>query len=173
MIKSIKYFLFIIYLLLSYYSQAATGIDWSNESTQGAISKIATIIGDRSFRDADFSSVGKDVKSLVRLSLEQKDEWKTFPLVGRNPIIFSIVSKLFLEGWDSFEKNLEKAAELAVIGYILETASSADPAIAYAIIGDTTTVRALSIESSDAEIEAAIKAVHAKLVSESEEGTGE
>jgi hypothetical protein len=173
MIKSIKYFLFIISLLLSYHSQAATGINWGDEGTQVAISKISTIIEDRSFRDADFSSVGKDVKSLVRLSLEQKDGWRTFPLIGRNPIIFSIVSKLFLEGWDYFEKNLEKAAELAVIGYILETASSADPAIAYAIIGDTTKVRILSTESSDTEIEAAIKAVHRKLVLESEEETGE
>lgn len=176
MIKAIKinYFYF-IFLMIYNNALGMEAFNWRDKSTQSAINQIALITEDKPFKEACFDSIFLEspealsgrtaVKFLIRQALEQQSTWRSFPLIERNPIIFSIVARLFLEGWDEeLPKNLQKAAEFSVIGYILETSSSADPAISYAAIGDTTIVRNLTIASIDSDIEDATKILHERFI---------
>ncbi len=186
MIKSIKYFFFIISLLLSYHSQAATDIDidWGSEETQIFIYNINQAISrePKIFLDPEHDPLvfkDKEGESAVKFVLNSAalvKDWRNMSCTKGCENIFSILGIAFFEGYMGGAPNLLEASRWLVRGLLIGRESGVWAGRAETFLRiwiDELGLRRISTSSSDEEIEAAIEAVHAKLLSESEEETGE
>jgi hypothetical protein len=182
MIKSTKYFFFIISLLLSYHSQAA--IKWNDEETQIFIYNINQAISrePKIFLDPEHDPLvfqdkeGESAVKFVLNSAARVEDWRNMSCTKGCENIFSILGIAFFEGYMEGKPNLLEASKWLVRGFLIGGESGLWAGRAETFLKtwiDDLGLDDMTTSSSDEEIEAAIKAVHAKLSSESEEETGE
>lgn len=176
MIKSIKYFLFIT-LLLSFYNGKAS-ISWDDNATQTFIHQLNNAISPDPgvFLDPEHEPLtfqGREGEDAVRFVLTNAaliEDWKTIACTSGCENIFSILGIAFLDGYlETTSNTLLEASKWLVRGLITGRSSMLWAGRAETFLKDwidELELRDITIESEDASVEAAIKALHEKLLAE-------
>jgi hypothetical protein len=153
-------------------------INWTDAPTEEAITNMHSAL-DISLKEADwidFSFNERKGDAAVKYLLEQAlhmEDWKKMTCTKGCENIFSFLWMAFQEGCLGFEQNSEKAATWLVRSYIIETTFLSIRGLTHVFLtarkwAEESGVSSLTLSSTDADIEAAIKALHEKLVEEAE-----